>query len=223
MQFVQIMDFGSRCLRELEQMGCQIVATQDFNECAAMCAKMGKESLSPMMSPGMHDFTEGNCFWVFLFQDGNPLACIGAKREQIGRETIASYWSRSNRRQYGQEGVSSVSSLATKHLVGDLAYIGELYVAKGRRGDSKRLEALLHYLHATIFCMWGVEYSYAFIRDRDMKVGMSVRYGFTRQIPRAQTWEVPPAGRQNSEWLVSVSREDFEHIAGHSISLSTSF
>ncbi|TNE62202.1 MAG: hypothetical protein EP341_00375 [Sphingomonadales bacterium] len=209
----EFVKFAGVCRQNLSSMGCVPVIKQDFDECEQIAKELGKEKLSSLMSPSMHDFTEGTCFWLFIYKDGMPVAAVASKREQLGDEAIGNYWRRANARQYGVEHTCDVSVLATEHLHGDVAYIGELFVKKGERGKRELLRAAMHYLHAIIFLEWKVEYSYAFIRDRDVRVGMAAEYGFSRQHFSPQIWAPEPDGRMNSEWLVSSSRRDFLHVA----------
>lgn len=220
MQTSYLIEFAAMNRAKLMALGCVPVVDQKFDACERKAIELGKTELSSIMSPSMHDFTEGTCFWLFLEKEGVPIAAVATKLELLGDEPISQYWMRANRRQYGLQGEVTVSDTATNQLRGRVAYIGELFVSKGQRGRREMLNAAMHYLHAMIFLEWGVDFSYAFVRDRDVGVGLAAQYGFTRQIPSPQIWAQAPEGRSSREWLVSLPRREFVHIARQALQLS---
>ena len=97
-----------------------------------------------------------------------------------------------------------------------MAYIGELFMRPGFRGSRQKLRYFMMLLHTTIATKWTVDWTYAMMRDRDVKLGFATNYGFAIQIPGVARWSEPaPTGRGSSEWLVAVSAENLSHMMAH--------
>ena len=180
-----------------------------------MALELGKPKFIPRMDPNLNDFTEGNAFWIFLTDNGVPVASTAVRHERVGNESVTSFWKRTFRRHYpnaDDQTIISVAQPAAARLRGNLIYVGELFVSENSRGSRDTLRLFMMLAHLSVMVRWPVDWCYAFMRDRDVKLGFAARYGFTWQLPCAQVWANAPEGRSSSEWLVAVTREDLEHM-----------
>ena len=135
-----------------------------------------------------------------------------AIRDNIGGESVETYWPRLFRRNYpsGEDETTSVTpNSAVQKLRGRLIYLGDLYFDARVRGQRDVLETFIWLLHMTAALKWEFDWIYAFMRQRDVELGFSVRYGFTRAIPNAQNWISEHPGRGSSEYLVMLPRAEF--------------
>lgn len=71
-------------------------------------------------------------------------------------------------------------------------------------------------LHSCIATKWSIDWTYAMMRDRDVRSGFATAYGFSIQLPGVAKWADPaPEGRGNSEWLVAISEPHLSHVMHH--------
>ncbi|MEP3297594.1 MAG: hypothetical protein ABJO27_14175 [Pseudoruegeria sp.] len=176
----------------------------------------GKLSTTPKMDPVWNDFTSENAFWLVLYDEEVPVAGLGARMEDLGRENVSDYWVRTNRRHYGsRRGV--VEHTASGDLLsgfgGRLVYLGELTVSDRRRGNRNVLKRLLLAMHCLALLKWDADWHYAFLRGPDARVGMERCYHFTRMLPGFQRWENPPDGRDCTEFLATISKDEIKYLS----------
>ena len=206
---------SARCLDNLKASGLEVSGIVDFELVDLLIEEMDKPYLTPVLAPANHDFTQENAFWLVAWNNEEPAMIIGARLEPLGTETVETYWKRTSRRHYPSgegETIETVAPEVNKDLRGKLAYIGDLFVQRTHRGIPDLLENFMLFAHATIGLKWDPDFTYAFMRNRDVRLGFANRYGFTRHFPSARTWVNPPDGRSNSEWLVSLPRSDRNHV-----------
>ena len=68
-------------------------------------------------------------------------------------------------------------------------------------------------LHTTIAAKWPIDWTYAMMRDRDVKLGFATNYGFSIQIPGVARWaNRRRPGAADAEWLVAMSAESLSHM-----------
>jgi len=203
------------CEIGLSNKGYKLEQVESFDQVPDVMEALNKKTITPMLSPLMHDFTEKTCAWLVLQKDGTPLAGIAMKLEDIGSETVLTYWPRAARRHYGDGKADVVLSVAEplKELSGRLVYYGELMVAEEIRGSMRTLGYFARAALAFGGIKWDPDWHYAFLRPPHAERGAGVRYGFTRQIPGAQKWIEPaPEHRSSDEVCVALPRGEWEHI-----------
>ncbi len=197
-----------KCLAMLEETGTEVEMITDFERAEAITREIGKPGLQPKMALDYNDFTEESAFWMFMKEEGHYTACLGARFEDTGRESMQSYLKRTFARHYpNQSGqaLKGVSSALPSGFYGPMVYSGELFINSQNRGSRKKLRAFALLCQVTIFTKWEVEWHYAFMRERDVHRGLASVYGFTHQVPGIFQWEDPaPLGRGDQEWLVAV-------------------
>lgn len=205
------------CLSGLEAAGFDVTETTDYDSSVAALLAIGKEYLTPNMSPKQNDFTGDNCYWILLKRGGLVVGGIAARRDRLGDETLGSFWRRTMKRQYGggeTDLVLSVADMIDKEVRGDITYFGDLIISKDYRnyGDHLRLFTMYCQMHAAI--LWDSDWQYSFIAEKRAIDGGAFTYGFTAVIPGAQEWaSPPPANRKSSECCVISSRTNLNDIA----------
>ncbi|MDJ0826809.1 MAG: hypothetical protein QNJ16_15025 [Rhodobacter sp.] len=203
------------CINALESHGLELGELSDFDVVEQLIEDISKPYLTPILAPNRNDFTQENAFWLVAWDDCEPAMIIGAKLEDLKDEPIDKFWIRTARRHYptpAGETIKSVAPHIPNELGGRLVYIGDLFVRPKNRGTLGVLEKFMLLAHLTVAIRWNPDFTYAFMRDRDVRLGFANRYGFTKHVPFARVWSDPPHGRSNSEWLVSLSRSDREHL-----------
>jgi len=208
------------CIDQLSKARLELTELSDFDLVGQVIEDLDKPYLTPVLAPNNHDFTEANSFWLVAWDDMEPAMLIGARLEMLGDEPIDAFWKRTSRRHYpsGQdETIESVAPQISKELSGRLVYIGDLFIRQQNRGSREVLDNFMLLAHVIVGTKWNPDHTYAFMRDRDVRLGFANRYGFTRHLPWAREWVDPPYGRDDSEWLVSLSRADRDHTVLKSV------
>lgn len=205
------------CLGGLRENGYDAFDTTDFDGSVAKLMAAGKTYLTPNMSPLANDFTKNNCFWLMLTFEGETVGGIAARRDQLGDETLGSFWRRAMRRQYGQgeDQVKTVSHFIDTEVRGDVTYFGDLLVAKEHRGHGSHLRFFTMLAQMTACLRWDSDWTYSFISEARAEAGGAYTYGFAKTIPGAQEWIKAPKTRSSSECCVISSRNDLKDIAAY--------
>ncbi len=210
---------GGECLGALAEIGVSVEMITDFDQAKKLTEDMGKPGLTPKLSSAFNDFTAESGFWLFMREDGEYAASVATRFDDIGREKMADYMIRTMGRHYPHqrcEALLSFTEALPPSFHGRMAYIGELFMRPGFRGSRQKLRYFMMLLHTTIATKWSLDWTYAMMRDRDVKLGFATNYGFTTQIPGVAQWADPaPSGRGNSEWLVAVLSEHLGHMMGY--------
>lgn len=205
-----------KCLAMLEETGTEVEMITDFERAEAITREIGKPGLQPKMALDYNDFTEESAFWMFLKEDGKYIASVAARIDDVGRESMESYFKRTFARHYPHgsgEAVRGVSKALPQDFCGPMAYSGELFINETSRGSRKKLRAFILLFQVNIFTKWKVDWHYAFMRERDVHRGLASVYGFTHQVPGIFEWCDPaPSGRGDQEWLVAVPAGHLEHM-----------
>lgn len=206
------------CEAELNSARLSVEPTVDYASGEERMRSLRKSSFTPMLSSEFHDFSRDDAFWLFLQRDGTDIAGVAARRDYLNSETLSSYWHRSYGRMYSPNGgMASMRHAppALRDIQGSVAYLGEFYFHPGERGSRNIMRLLSHMLFAYCFIRWKPDWQYGFIRKQDVERGYASVYGFTLQIPGAQTWIEDVPGRHSGEYLVAIRQEDLFHAAGY--------
>lgn len=212
---LDLIKVGGACLSELDRKGCEVEMITDFHRGEMLTQEMGKESHTAKLSSKYNDFTEESGFWLFLKEGGEYVTSVATRYDNVGRESMGDYMIRTMRRHYPHESGETLlefTDALPPGFHGRMAYIGELYVRQGHRGSRQKLRYFMLLLQTCITTKWPVDWTYAMMRDRDVKAGFATTYGFTTQLPGVAKWaDPPPPGRGSSEWLVAVSAPHMAH------------
>lgn len=216
---LDLITVGGECLGALAETGVTVEMITDFAYAKELTEDMGKPGLTPKLSSEFNDFTEESGFWLFMREEGVYSASVATRFDNVGREKMGEYMIRTMGRHYPQERGETLLSFTNAlppNFYGNMAYIGELFMRPGFRGSRQKLRYFMILLHATIATKWPIDWTYAMMRDRDVKLGFATNYGFSIQIPGVARWAEPaPPGRGSSEWLVAVSAENLSHMMAH--------
>ncbi|WP_238368259.1 hypothetical protein [Mesobacterium pallidum] len=201
----------------LKSRGIDVREVVDFGEVSEIVRRAGKPYLTPFSSPDFNDFTSENVLWLVGEREGEPAFIGCARLEAIGAEHIESWWSRVFGRAYapGQTPIlNNVRPNVARELRGRIVYFGDLYVAPKMRGSREALRTFVALGHIAVSLKWDPDWTYCFLRERDILRGAAAIYGFTRNFGRPFDWlRDPPAPRQASERLVALPREDLMQVA----------
>lgn len=191
--------------------GIEVSEVEDFDQVASIIEASGKPYLTPVTSPMHNDFHHSNALWLVARRDGEPVFLGCARLEDIGPEPVGSYWSRVMRRVYGESSrdvIRSVRPEISSKVRGRLVYFGDLFVAVGGRGSRLNLRAFVALGHLAVSLKWEPDWTYCFIRERDLARGAQTLYGFPDAMPAPFTWIDAPEPRESSEWLALLSRDE---------------
>ncbi len=206
--------------QRLHDAGFECAVTVNAGEVAAMLRELEKPYITPYLSPGYNDFTWSSSFWFVVRCEGRLVAMGGVRFDDIGDEPIAEYWTRIFARHYGPGKPGEIHSIAkpiTEKVKGKLAYMGDLYVAKDWRGKRSYIKDAMVICHLIVSLRWSPDWTYAFLREKDVQRGASALYGFTWVVPNSKLFVDPKLPRSNGECCALISRADLEHWVKSSV------
>lgn len=209
-------------MEALREEGWHIEETTDYGQVLEIGASFGKTVFTPMMNPKFNDFTYRNSIWHVASIDGEPVALLGARLDELGSEDLGAYLGRQMVRAYPpakDEELWFSAPHVAQQLTGKLAYIGELFLSEKVRGKRMNLRHFLMLMHSTVALKWAPDWHYAFMADRHVSLGMDSIYWFTHRWPGVITWPDPPKGRGEKEWLVALEGADVETIVKYYMNL----
>ena len=206
---------GAHFVKEIEAAGFRVDVVEDLERVQALAERTGRLFQMPTFSIAKSHLTTQSAFWLFLFQDDEPVGAAAATLQDLGPEPFDLFLKRTYRHQFPHPSGQTILEVAPplRDVVhGRLAYIGELNFHPSIRGPRKVLGAFMQLLQLLCAMQWDVDWMYAFIPDRHMRGRLDLVYGFTTSIPAAQRWNPPePDVRSSSEWFVGTPRAHFEH------------
>lgn len=197
----------------LTKEGYEIEEITNSNQVMGLVDELEKPYLTPMSSPAFNDFTRAGTLGLVARRDGRPAMFGFARLEDLGDESVGQYWARVFGRAYGGDPsanvICDVRREVDRTLGRRLVYFGDLFVAPDARGSRLALRSFVAFGHLAVSLKWDPDWTYCFIRERDVLRGSAALYGFNRVFGRPFSWiGSPPAPRSNSELLVAVSRAD---------------
>jgi len=213
---LDLIKVGGACIEALVQKDCEVEMITDFRRAEELTEAMGKDSQTAKLSSKFNDFTEESGFWLFMKQRGEYVTAVATRYDNVGRESMGDYMIRTMRRHYPHDSGETLlefTDALPPGFHGRLAYIGELFVHPEHRGSRQKLRYFMFLLHTCIATKWQVDWTYAMMRDRDVRAGFSTSYGFSIQLPGVAKWaDPPPPGRGDAEWLVALSEPHLDHM-----------
>lgn len=219
---LSVVKLAAICLDNLAMSGLKVHELSPGPLLAPKLSEMGKSFIQPKLDPRFNDFTSETSFWLVLGTDKKNLCCVGARLEHLGAESPLEYWSRTIRRQYpsnGQVSFHHVDQAIVSSINGSVAYLGDLHFDKTfDDGDWKRDDVSRNFfllLHLMIHLKWCVNCTYAFFRRGDVIEGQTELLHFTDSIPSFQKWKNAPIGRSQTEYLLMLPTNRFQHIVSY--------
>lgn len=217
MNIDHLADLIATCKAGLKEIGITVELCYDFARAERELLACGKPSFTPMMSVDHNSFTNEAFLWVLLKCDGVTIGGACAKYDNIRDEAIDAFWMRTLRRHYIEEfdtGAKVICDAETLNISGKVVYLGELFVAKNKRGSAKQLRLFVHLLFAYAGLKWAdLDHIYVTMRADDIQNGKIHLYGFTEQTPWVIQWSGGSSGRFSSESIVSIPRAKLKHIS----------
>lgn len=202
--------FGAPMVEALEKMGVTPIVTQNFDDISAREMEIGKKSSHPMLLPERNDFVRGSAFWLFLEKEGETIAGLASKFDDLSNESLESYLRRTSRGQYGRvkDPIGDVDPMIG-FISGKIVYTGELCVKESERGNTKVLTRLARLMQLLAYAQWDLDWMYGFVSEEHTK--LNKLYGFSMVIHEAMTWQSPePKGRMSEHAILASSRRQLE-------------
>ncbi len=201
--------------QHLRSCGFDVAEVEDPAKVLDLTQNIGKPYLTPFSSPEHNDFTQKTALWLVGWQGDEPAFMGCARLEDLGGEGISSYWRRSFARAYGgvRAGpvIRGVRRDIERGFSGRVVYFGDLFVNPKVRGSRKALRSFVALGHLSVSLKWDPDWTYCFVRERDVLRGASANYGFTQVYPSPFEWvDEPPAPRDRSEWLATLPRQSLD-------------
>ncbi len=204
------------CIDHLEDLGFDLGQSWDFSTIETETVDLGKSFVTPNLSSHFHDLTEGDSFWLTMHRNGELKAVMGMHLQNLGGQTFSRFLKSSYKRLYPSQEDDVVTGHAEqvdRLIRGQICYMGDLFFEASIRGSRSQLMCFVHLAHALCFDKWHHDWTYAFHRREDVLSGYADRYGFANRWPGFQKWTAPPPYRSSSEYLSTISREEFEQRA----------
>jgi hypothetical protein len=198
----------------------------ELSEIEKIVSQLDKPYLTPMSSPAHNDFTQRGVIYLVARKGGEPVMMGCARLEDLGPEPVGKYWERVFSRAYGsptaRQVIQRTPAMIDQTLTGKLVYFGDLFVAKKTRGGRSALRAFVAIGHLAVSLKWDPDWTYCFIRERDILAGAGALYGFNRDLGPAFHWTgEPPHPRDRSEQLVALSRSDLPMVTMRTVAAVT--
>jgi hypothetical protein len=203
-------------LAVLEKQGYVVSTTSRLEDFGPELEAMGKMSVSQHLSALMHDFTEQSAFCIALRFEGELVAVMGLRYDDLGRGSITDYWQSAYSRLYPRKsGTAVVAQVgeALHSIHGRVVYMGDLFFKEQFRGHGPSLTGFVHLAHALAWIKWKPDWTYAFHTRKDVLRGHTDKYGFNNRYPGVLAWLDPDGWRSETEFLATISRAEFEQKA----------
>ncbi len=211
----ELFSVTSVCLGVLSERGYYVTDTVIDDDLEREMRDAGRHAPTPMMSHHMNDFTEANSRWVVLRFNGQLVGTLGFRFDDLGQKTLASYLESLFRRHFnGSKTETKIRPDAPRRIhqvTGPNIHAGDFWFHVDHRGDPAKTMCFCNYAHSLVFAQWqNAEFMYAFHWRRHALAGKVDQYGFVSgSIPGAQIWTNPPPGREDTEQLSLLSRDDW--------------
>jgi len=202
--------------------GLRVFEVSDPFELQSIIERWEKPYITPMSSPGHNDFTPQNVIWLVAEKEDKPVMFGCARLEDLERMSIDTYWRQVFNRAYsgdtGGKVIDQVSVEIVENLKGRLVYFGDLFVSPNLQRSVSLVRAFVAIGHLAVALKWNPDWTYCFLRERDIMRGASNVYGFNRVFGRPFKWVCePPPPRKRSEWLAALSRADLPNICAETV------
>ena len=211
----ELFNVTSTCLGTLSERGYYVTDTVIDDDLEREMLEAGRHQPTPMMSHRMNDFTAANSRWVILRFDGALVGTLGFRFDDLGSKSLAEYLEALFRRHFQSTNTSTqIRRDAPKRIFevsGPNVHAGDFWFHPDHRGDPAKTMCFCNYAHSLVFAQWqSAAFMYAFHWRRHALAGKVDQYGFVSgSIPGAQIWTNPPPGREDTEQLSLLSRDDW--------------
>lgn len=174
--------------------------------------RSSKSGLSPYLDSNYGEIGAGNCFWILLFKDRRIVGSVGSRLDHIPTGGMESFWKKQQRDlKYGNIDSTRMPPVASE-MSGSVVYLGDLFL-EPRVHINMRALGMLSY--TSIHKRWRPDWFYAFLTKRDASRKQLFNFNMPRVYEGVFKWNTtPPKGRDDSDWLVAMSSNDFLYTVG---------
>lgn len=217
------------CTLGLKRKGLTINKLDNFSEVTFVIEKLGKDYLTPTMSPFLNDFTPANCFWLLLETEDQVIAMGGGRLDDLGGCPVTEFWDNMLCRQYNRprgELLKNFHPAADRIIKGRIAYLGDLFVHKEHRWLSRNAEVVTWFAHfAQMYAhqLWDPDLTYSFIPEHNKRRDAQSHYGYERVLQNVMEWIDPPSPRTSGEACAIIERQSLIDHAQQICRLPESF
>lgn len=207
-------------LEVLHSRGYQVSDVVLDDDIEAEMKSVGRHAPSPNLSHTRNELTDATSRWIVLRSEGLIVGTIGFRYIDLGSMSLHEYLDRYFGAQHGPLTSTRVRQDAPRwlrDLSGPIIYAGDLWFHSDHRGDAAKSVAFTTFAHCFAFAQWPhAKHLFALHWRRHALAGKVEQYGFhSGAIRGVQLWEAPPKGREDSEQLSLVSREDWSSDLGY--------
>ena len=202
------------CADGLEMSGLSARQVLDYEGGARAMKEAGKPKFSAAwMDPSRSFIQKSDAHWILLYAGEDCVGGIAARRMHIDGEGLSSHMAREADFFYGSGTlVRNAPSKLVDQISGKVGYLGELFIARGENAQRSNVKFLVLIAQVIAFQRWRLDWTYAFIMQRDVARGQADQYGFSRTVNAPQVWKEGQQERSVRECLVASSREDLGHF-----------
>lgn len=199
--------------KRFSEDGLSLHASQSPDEIERLWKEVGKERVHPMSEVSTEELNTGRAFWLFLKRDGRSVACISAKRVDLGGETFGDYFRNLAAQKYHgrPDVVARVSQPLDDELQGRLIYFGGIELAPDERGGVRKLGDFAQYVKMLAAERWEFDWMYTIIAYKHRRLADD--YGFNGKYRNAVSWADPvPEGLANDQMFLGLNAVHFSHL-----------
>lgn len=175
------------------------------------------DAVSVYTSPKNFDYGLNTSIWYELrSQNGELFATQSARLEELVG-TLGEFLPRQLQRIYGNLGedcqpLSVQTNPALNIISGRCVYHADLFLGK----SAQKLGVLEPFCQAALihaFMKFSHEYSWCYLRDKNIKRGLASQVGMAHQYPHAFLFHETPSYRDQDDWIAFSDKRDVRHLA----------
>lgn len=188
----------SRLENQINELGFLMEYGADFAALESCLVKTDKEALTEHFATALNTYTPETAFWIrAATPTGETVACGAIRLDRLGSQTLdaylRNYWHRCYPDALG-DGVraSQRQPQFMKEISGDVAYLGDLWVA--REHQRRKIHEYFSPLAMLITVQrWDPDWMYCWVRPNAWSKRYPLAYGFTSVHPIGIRWDTAPA------------------------------
>ncbi|MEM7303810.1 MAG: hypothetical protein AAF468_22265 [Pseudomonadota bacterium] len=172
-------------------------------------------AVTPHFSTAQNTFFWSQAFWVGIWKDEECVGTVACKRQELGRENLASY-SRRYWRQTYQPGSDVEVDLAQdqkryiEQMTGTLVYCGEYRIHSDYQKTGLGV-LLADYIKPTTWLYWpDVDHFYIYMEKPDVRRGLLAAIGLEHQIENVLRWNSCPSQAQPDYYFAAIAQAGFQ-------------
>ncbi|WP_051645456.1 GNAT family N-acetyltransferase [Labrenzia sp. DG1229] len=201
----------------LSKLGYSLRRGVSFEELEARISNSKKPSLTEHFSTEKNTYTPDCAFWIAIeTASGENVGRVCTRVDRLGELSLLEYWRKYWKRCYpggldGQAELAEVQPRFATRIIGDVAYIGDLYIEPDHRrsGIGSNLVKLVQ---IDALDEWMPDFLYGWMTPEHIASSLFHSYGFTNVHVDGIHWKVPPATIGGNLAFVGNSRDDLADL-----------